>query len=370
MKLENFKKLFNVRNRTGLAFFGLLGAVLYLLARMMIGQSLFSGPTCSGIFDQFAVVLIGVSLVEIVWKFLGGDPVEDQLNAGFEKTAVKAAATEQSILHKLDTVDAKVAALAEAAHTSTTVLADINQFHLGIERAWPTRREWMNDPHDGPAVWQQRQSTAKEIDIVSNTLWTSWFRDGKTRQEFFDNITRGARVRILIYHPQALLLVLRAANEISLNPKKSADLRAAEVANSFNEMRQEITSTLLSLAINRQNLSEAACKNLQVRLNTGYYHLAQIVRADDRMLITSYLAGKTGTPSPVMQIRGAHTAYYESHRSQWETLWESGLELDEACFDIIIKNEGRLAFDAKADLLYKLLLPQWPKARESKGDTL
>jgi len=213
----------------------------------------------------------------------------------------------------------------DAIQRSTAVLADIVDYNIGIERIWPKRRTWANDPIAGITVWKERVCRAKSVDIVANTLWTSWFHDDDLRREFFESLARKTTARILIYDPDSDILKLRARDEV--DPK--------------GQMQVEINSTLEKIALDRESHNGAAKKNLQVRLTTRSYHLTQIIRADDRMLVAIYLSGKTGSPSPTFQVRGPETVYFQIYQDQVNILWNRGREVSEEEWQrIAARNQG------------------------------
>jgi len=201
----------------------------------------------------------------------------------------------------------------DSIQRSTAVLADIVDPYIGIERIWPNRRAWVNDPSDGMAAWKKRVCQAKEVEIVSMTLWTNWFQDTDFRGEFFESLARGTTARILIYDPHADVLKLRAADERS--PR--------------GQMQAEIEWTLEAIACGRETLDAAAPKNLQVRLTNRFYHLAQIIRADDRILVGVYLSGKIGGSAPSFQVKGPETAFYQAYHEQIDILWKRGREVSD-----------------------------------------
>jgi hypothetical protein len=195
--------------------------------------------------------------------------------------------------------------------------------NIGLERIWVNRREWEQNPVAGLASWKTRVCRARTVDIVSNTLWTRWFHDEAFRREFFANIAYGATVRILIYDPRSEVLRLRASDENDPGAGK--------------QMRNEIESTLEVVVRDRAALDEAAKKRITVRLTNRHYHLAQIVRADEKMLVATYLSRKTGSAAPTFQLRGPETAYYSTYLEQIDSLWADGLEVsDEDIQEILL----------------------------------
>lgn len=218
----------------------------------------------------------------------------------------------------------------------------------GLAYIWPQRKFWEPDPVNGLEAWKKLVCEAKEVDIVSNTLWTRWMHEDDFRKKFFSRIGNEhdpLRARIVIYHPGAAILKLRAAQE-----KPGLD----------HQMIDEINSTLQVLAQERKRLSSGQA-NLEVRLNLFFYQLTQIIRADDQMLVATYLTRRSGTPSPTFQIHGYDTDFYKTYQEQFKALWEpdphtSNLLLGNAEWDQIL-NTGTLSLSASDDPILHLLYP-------------
>jgi hypothetical protein len=144
----------------------------------------------------------------------------------------------------LNEIDAKL----DAVQRSMTVLADVVNPNIGIERIWPNRRSWASDPSAaGMTAWKKRVCQAQRVDIVSNTLWTGWFNDRDFRKEFFQNMVGGAAARILIYDPRSEIMQLRASDEG--DPK--------------GQMQIEIGWTLETIAHDKEILNDAVKRNLK-----------------------------------------------------------------------------------------------------------
>jgi hypothetical protein len=195
----------------------------------------------------------------------------------------------------------------DSIQRSTAVLADVVNPNIGIERIWPDRKTWANDLSSaGMAAWKKRVCQAKTVDIVSTTFWSGWFNDGDFRKELFKSLACGTVARILIYDPLSDVLLLRARDE--MDPSGQA--------------RAEINWTLEKIVYYRKALDIAAQKNLLVGLTNRSQHFAQVIRADDHILVAVYLSGKSGSPSPTFQVRGPETAYFRTYAEQIEILWE------------------------------------------------
>lgn len=283
--------------RTKLAFFLVLGITVVLLAILLQSRS----PFWSEILLEFAVTFIAVGVLQLLWDFLGGEPLD----------------------LRIEEVKDEVRRVGQPI----TVVSDLIEGDIGIERIWKDRRTWRGDPVDGLKVWQARVCQARRVDIMSNTLWNNWIKQDEFRTKLFEHVAQGiAVVRILVYDPDADVLNLRSRDEEELP----------------GEMQVEIANTLRRLAEGLRDLSTSAGKNLEVRLTYQTLHLAQIIRADERMLVAVYLSGKSGGPSPALQFTGSGSSYFCKYDEQFEILWRRARPLDDARISQLLSKYGRL----------------------------
>jgi hypothetical protein len=286
--------------RTKLAFFALLGGLITLLAVVI------KHPFWSNVLLEFAVTFGAVALIQFLWDFLGGEPMELQIGE-----------VQNEIVHVRQSVNAEIASLKQ----SMTLLADLIDGNIGIERIWPDRRTWQSDPADGLSAWQARVCQAANVAIMSMTLWNNWLHQEQFRKQLFANIAGGASVRILVYDPDSEVLHLRAKDE--RDPP--------------GQMQLEIKSTLLRLAETWDSLGESVKKNLKVRLTAQTLQYTQIIQADDQVLVAIYLSGKSGGPSPTMQLRGPESTWFLKYLEQFEIMWRRGRPLGDDEFRQILR---------------------------------
>jgi hypothetical protein len=273
--------------RTKLAFFLVLGITVVLLAILLQSRS----PFWSEILLEFAVTFIAVGVLQLLWDFLGGEPLE----------------------LRIEEVKDDVRRVGQPI----TVVSDLLDGDIGIERIWKDRRVWRGDPVDGLKVWEARVCQAKRVDIMSNTLWNNWIKHDEFRAKLFEHVAQGtAIVRILVYDPDADVLSLRARDEEELLIP--------------GEMQMEIANTLRRVAEGWSDLPASARNKLEVRLTYQTLHPAQTIRADERMLVAIYLSGRSGGLSPTMQLRGSGSSYFCKYDDQFETLWRRAKLLDSA----------------------------------------
>jgi hypothetical protein len=263
--------------RTKLFFFILLGSSTILLAFLV------KNPPWQDILVQFAIVFLAVALVQLVWDFLGGSPESTE---------------------RADQI------------SSIVVLGDLMKYNIGLERIWPSRHAWEADQRDGRGAWKIRMVKADTIDIMESTL-QNWVQDQEFRQNLIAGVDRGTKVRILLYDPDSDAVqahahaVLEHSDEAGFTPSL---------------MQVEIHSTLETLYHWYTKMEKPT--NLEIRLTTDSLHWAKIFRADEQMIVTTYLAAKSAGVCPVMQIRGAGTIYFKTYIEQFDIMWRRARRAD------------------------------------------
>lgn len=278
-----------------------------LLSITTISVAIVLPPNCLGrdILLEFAVTFGAVGILQLLWDFVGGEPLEARI---------------ENILQ------------------STAVLSDLQNGDIGIERIWPDRHTWEEDSEDGRAKWYTRVCQARRIDMVSNTLWDNWIQREKFLKRLFEHIKQDdIVVRILIYDPDSKAFKMRAKDEgqesemqreIAKTLKKVRD-KWNKVPESARRTKRKVRSTIHRVDGLKNNLPEPArTTKLEVGLTHKTLHLAQIIRADDRMLVANYLSGKSGSVSPTMQLRGSDSSYFRKYAKQFRTLWKRAGPLD------------------------------------------
>jgi hypothetical protein len=270
--------------RLRLLFFVVLGTTA-ILASLLIQDAYWQD-----LLSNFAVTFAAVGLIDFMWDILGGEPMEATMRDSFAE-----------LNQRMDNLN-----------LTLSVAADLVNSHIGVERIWSTRRDWEADNLDGIATWKKRVCQAKQVDIVSSTFYTRWASDDKFWDELFECITRGTKFRLLIYDPDSDILRIRSENEDDPKLGKTS------------QMKMEIYSTLEKIAKKVNNLDGHARNNFEVRLNSKYYQMSQIIRADKRVLVAFYLSKKGGSSAPTLQILGPESSFFEVYTQQFETLWAAG----------------------------------------------
>jgi len=291
---KSLRRLREPTYRTKLAFFVLLGAMSIALSVLIRTEP------WSTILFEFSITFIAVTLIQVVWDFLGGDPLEESINQ---------------------------------IQLGSHVIADLVQGRIGLQRIWPDRRTWQDDPEDGLAAWKQRTLNAMHADILSNTLWNNWFTDEKWVQALFDSAQRGAHVRILVYKPGSPSQLIREGDEPPSFGKMQNEIRLT--IRRFLDKCQEFE--VPPLQAGAQGSGRRRFRgSIELRLTEHVVHLAQIIRCDDQVLISPYLSGETGGPSPAFQAEGTESAYHQTYSRQFDKLWNRAAQLTEPLVDEVL----------------------------------
>jgi hypothetical protein len=263
-------------SRTKLLVFVLVGVVLSLSAILI------QDPFWSDVLLQLAITFAAVAFVQILWDFLGGDPLELKL---------------------------------EDYQRSLKLLAVLKEEEMGIERIWWKRSRWQEDAIEGRKVWHKWVCEADKVCILSNTFWNEWLKYDDFCDDLFNNLRRGATIRIVLYHPTSNALRLRAEDE-----KYEANII---------EMQTELYRSLSAICEQLHKLVPEEKKRFEVRLTEKFLHYFQIIRADDRMMVSLYLSKKGGSDAPTLHLQGERTKLFEAYNDQFEIVWGRATEFEE-----------------------------------------
>lgn len=267
--------------RTKLLVFGLMGAVLVAISSAMTNK------VFADTLLMLAVTIWGVALVQVLWDFVGGDPTTTRL------TEIRRAMEDNR----------------QSLTKSVSLLGDLIDGNIGIERIWATRRAWQSDPQLGIAAWHDIVCSGSCTRIVSNTLWANWMNNPQFRERFFRSIELGKRAHIVVYDPASDILRNRAADEGERHVKGAL------------QMQVEIASTLRILSDVLTQWDNQTRERLQVRLTDVFPHPFQMVWVDAQMLIAVYLSGRSGGSAPTFQLTDP-SVYFETFAGQFELIWK------------------------------------------------
>jgi hypothetical protein len=238
----------------------LLVAIVLKLLRQELGYE---------VFLNLGISVIAVTVVEYIWKQVGGDPISRAI---------------------------------DRLRIATLLLGDLEG--TGIERIYSERQD------SDARMWHQRVAAASEVDLMSLCLSRDWL----LRPEFRETIERAAgerrtRYRILVLDPRSELASQRAREE----EKK--------------EFLPTIEQSLATLMGMRKRLgAEIAGTYFQIKVANRANVYCRIIRADDMMLVTKYLCHSSGGTSPTLELHGKDTSWFRKFTDEFEYMWELASE--------------------------------------------
>lgn len=221
------------------------------------------------VFLNLGISVTAVTVVEYIWKRVGGDPISRAI---------------------------------DRLRIATLLLRDLEG--TGIERIYAER-------HDSDArVWHERVAAADEVDLMSLCLSRDWL----LRPEFREVIKSAARERRTRYR----ILILDPTSEVAAQRAREEEKR---------EFLPTIEQSLATLVAMRERLSaEIASTHFQVKVVSCSNVYCRIVRADEMMLMTKYLCHSSGGTSPTLELHGKDTSWFHKFANEFDRMWELATE--------------------------------------------
>jgi hypothetical protein len=122
----------------------------------------------------------------------------------------------------------------------------------------------------------------------------------------------------LLLDPEGDILRVRARDEMENLDDPSRE----------NHMRSEICMTMSRIYECGLRLKEQEKENIQLRVAKDFMFFSQIIRADNMLLISLYLSGKSGRPFPTIQIKDSSTAWFRTYTDQFLINWNRSRSID------------------------------------------
>lgn len=261
------------KSEAPLWIFWLLGGCSIAIAIM---SSALPGKLWSLISDitlNIGMAIIAVSMIDWIWRRVGGDPLTTAI---FE------------------------------LRTTTALLADLTS--SGIKRLFINR----GSASERKNYIMKKISQAKEVDMLGIALRSGW-SSAPEFQELLKNQARKDKTsfRIIVFDPMSKIVIQRAAEE---DGKPS--MRIAESAASTLRVLEEIKNSLPKR--DRDSIK------IKVVKDTSIY--CSIIRVDETILVTKYLLHLSGTNSETIEIEGKDTNYYKFYMDEFNAMWNRSAE--------------------------------------------
>jgi len=243
-----------------------VGVILLLLAIVL---KLLGREFGYEVFLNLGISVTAVTIVEYIWKQVGGDPISKAI---------------------------------DRLRVATLLLRDLEG--TGIERIYAERRD------SDVQVWRQRIAAASRVDLMSMCLSRDFLESPELSTEMADAAReRRTKYRILIFDPTSELAAQRAREENKRQFLPTIEQSLAVLQEMRRRLDPEVASTYLQVRVVKR---------------AGLY--CRIVRADDMMLVTKYLCHSSGSSSPTVELHGEDTAWFGKFASEFDRMWESAGE--------------------------------------------
>ena len=262
--------------------FALVGGVLLLSAKIVQDC-----PLWSPLLLNFGIVVIAVVVVEFLWKLVGGNPLLEAI---------------------------------KLLQTSTALLKDLEG--SGIVRIYSERRKWEPDLKG----FLHYVASAEEVDMMGNVLRNNWM----SNQDFIDIIEdathqKKCKFRILLLDPHEKSNILKQrSNDEAVWDSDDEKEEAQKV--SYGHMRTDIIDSLHQLGNVKNKLQKENSQYLEIKVVNQSNMYCNIVRADDKMIMSKYLLSVRGSGAPTIEIQGKDTVFYKKFHKEFEEMWKRGEE--------------------------------------------
>lgn len=243
----------------------------------------------SEILLNLGVVTVTVTLIAALWRFLGGNPLLESI---------------------------------ERLQTSTSLLSDLE--NSGIVRIFPQRRM-------APEYEFLQLESAKKVGVMGHILRDNLVRNDELMDKLKDRTGEGElELKIILLDPSRENNILKqlSIDEAKWSDKEDERIIAQEA--SFKRLSAELENSLNELSSKRKF-------NVRVADNANMY--CNIVRADDRLVVTKYLLSVRGGGSPTLFIRGEDTPYYKMFSKEFDDMWRRSKPLAAHKSNEVTQNE-------------------------------
>jgi len=224
----------------------------------------------SEISFQLGIAVVGVTMIEFIWRILGGDPLSKLIDR---------------LLLIIPFLE--------------------SQKKLGIKQLYANRDDAKVN------LWIEYMKSAKQVDMMANTLRENWTSNDLFLRILEEN-ARKKRCRFRI---------------LTLDPGSNACIeRAREEEDKVGRLSITIQDSLLKFWDVMERLKQSKTNEyLQVRTKKEGNLYCSIIRADDKMLISFYLSSVRGSNAPTLEIYGKQNILFERFTSEFEKMWKTSL---------------------------------------------
>lgn len=248
--------------------FWLIGSAIIVFS---ILTNLIEGKTWSILSDislNVGITVVAVSIIDWIWRRVGGDPLTNAI-------------------HEL--------------RSATALLADLRD--TGLKRLFISREH----ASDMRQYFKSKIAQAYEVDMMGIALRSGWLSDPKFQKILEKSILSGeTQFRIMILEPEAQVTSQRAFEE---------DHRSS------SRISENAGETLRILMEIKNRLPEAKHESLDVKVIDKTNIYCSVIRVDDQMLVTKYFMHLSGGNSETLEIEGEDSIFFLFYLDEFNSMW-------------------------------------------------
>jgi hypothetical protein len=241
------------------------GSVLLLIS---LNLKLQGNQPISDIFLNISLSIFSVTVVEMIWRMLGGGPMDKML----------------------DQLSYAVPLLSKFKET-------------GLEGFFANRRQVDFEDFLGYI------KSAKEVDMMAITLRGNW----TSKKEFMEILQKQTASGKCHFR----FLMLNPASQVTAN-------RSFAEEDGIGRIATTITDSLTKLSEVYKKLANDKKQYLSIKTVSDLTMYCSVLRADDRMFVSFYMNSQRGSSCPTLEVHGKTALLFKKFLGEFEKTWNAG----------------------------------------------
>lgn len=265
----------NRQDREPTWVFTIVGIAITGVAAILanFGQTQAWAQLVSDISLNVGITIIAVSLIDWIWRRVGGDPLMNAINE---------------------------------LRSATTLLGDLR--NTGLKRVFLTRAQAGEQRNEV----QDKMVQAREVDMMGIALRSGWSSNPRFQEIVRSRARAGkTKFRVMVLDPEAQVTQQRTFEE------------DGQPSNRISEAASSTLRTMLQI---KQSLPEDNQDFLKIKVIQETNIYCSIVRADDMMVVTKYVLHLSGGNSEMLEIEGSEGTLFKLYQNEFNATWNRALD--------------------------------------------
>jgi hypothetical protein len=260
-----------------------IGGLLLFIAYLLRPSSPQADGFISSALSNIAFVLLTVTILDLLWGLLGGEPISKSLSD-----------LRQS-LHLFDNnLQQYINLLGDSRTTGVVRLLTIS------------------GDFGSPGDWMQRlKSAQQEIDLMGYNLHV-WTKGDNFEEEVLKLVQKGTKVRILIMDEN------NPSFDSFLNVTQLQTISTAFVKSELQQARKVFEQ--IDQKIHAMNVKPSG--SFELRTVQKGLIICHMCRTDAEMVVINYLFSEIASRSPLMLIQGREAKMFQMYQKEFDQIWK------------------------------------------------